>query len=179
MLQDLKQKQMMFQHKRKSFAEHNFEFRLQAAQKASTEIIQKQYISKQSLRDTSVDSISTIKTPRNENINISVSGEKLTHSHILIPISEEKVIKQPKLDLKIIKQNARFLSRISGLQSKLDTPSPRHTDSKLSPRHELFSRSRYNMETPFRDMEFDLNGSPIPGFTVYSPNLQQYQSIEV
>ena len=170
MLQDLKQKQMRFQHKRKSFAEHNFEFRQQAAQKASTEIIQKQYISKQSLRDTSIDSISTIKTPRN--INISVSGEKLTHSHNLIPISEEKVLKHPKLDLKIIKQNTRFLSRMSGLHSKLDSPSPLHTESKLSPRHELLSRSRYNMETPFRDMEFDLNGSPIPGFTVYSPNLQ-------
>jgi hypothetical protein len=172
MMQDLKQKQMRFQHKRKSFAEHNFEFRLQAAQKASTEIISKQYISKQSLRDTSIDSISTIKTPRN--IDISVSGEKLTHSHILIPISEERVIKQPKLDLQIMKQNTRFLSRMSGLHSKLETPSPspRPTDSKLSPRHALLSRSRYNMETPFRDMDFDLNGSPIPGFTVYSPNLQ-------
>jgi hypothetical protein len=39
MLQDLKQKQMRFQHKRKSFAEHNFEFRQQAAHKASTDII--------------------------------------------------------------------------------------------------------------------------------------------
>jgi len=153
---------MRFQHKRKSFAEHNFEFRLQAAQKAS---ISKQYISKQSLRDTSIDSISTIKTPRN--INISVSGEKLTHSHILIPISEERVIKQPKLDLQIMKQNTRFLSRMSGLHSKLETPSP--SPRQLSPRHALLSRSRYNMETP---LDFDLNGSPIPGFTVYSPNLQ-------
>jgi hypothetical protein len=162
-MQEIHMKQMRFQHKRKSFAEHNFEFRLQAAQKAS---ISKQYISKQSLRDTSIDSI---KTPRN--INISVSGEKLTHSHILIPISEERVIKQPKLDLQIMKQNTRFLSRMSGLHSKLETPSPspRPTDSKLSPRHALLSRSRYNMETP---LDFDLNGSPIPGFTVYSPNLQ-------
>lgn len=69
---------------------------------------------------------------------------------------------------------------MSGLHLKLESPSPRQTDSKLSPRHDLLSRSRYNIETPlFRDMEFDLNGSPIPGFTVYSPNLQQYQSMEV
>lgn len=35
------------------------------------------------------------------------------------------------------------------------------------------------METPFRETEIDPNASPIPGFTVYSPNLQQYQNIEV
>ncbi len=62
---------------------------------------------------------------------------------------------------------------MSGLNQNIDTPSPKNADRK-----EQINTHRNNlhsylggMESFMRAPDSDQNASPIPGFTVFSPNL--------
>ena len=62
---------------------------------------------------------------------------------------------------------------MSGLNSKLDSAAhmQRTNECVVTPRHNIISPLGRSIESPSREYDIDPNATPIPGFSIYSPNL--------